>query len=168
MDQVWAREHVLNTLKRRALAGEPPVSVTELQGLAGMGPGDLTMALGLLVEEGKAIQVAEGAVPVYALAGLGDGAAEAPGVGGAAEVAADAPLIGVGESTTAPTMVQIARELHEHEARVARPVSIEPRTMSMSAAAAQALHPDSLGALIMAGLLEAAEAGVTFTFTVTP
>lgn len=162
MDQIWARDRVLTEMKRRRLAGDPPIGKLELQPLVGMGHGDVEYALTILAEEGKVSKIEEGAVAVYELQEDEPGAGEAPSAADAPEVAGEAPSSPWAGAAAAEPVRDMGREIET----LMR--SIAPRTMSMSAAAAQALHPDALGALIMAGLLEASDAGVSFTFTVEP
>jgi hypothetical protein len=160
MDQVWARNHVLTTLKRRHLAGEPPVGVQELQALAGIGPGDLDITLGVLVEEGKVVRFGADHQPAWALA---PESADIPEYH-AAEAAAETASPAEPPSPWTPAAADEARTVELAPAPAA--AAGEPQEMRLNHAMVQAIHPDVLGAMIFAGCASAAEAGAEFRLVV--
>jgi hypothetical protein len=166
MDQVWARNHVLTTLKRRHLAGEPPVGVQELQALAGMGPGDLNVTLGVLVEEHKVVRLGSDQQPTFAL--MPEDMAVAPAEDAAPE---ELPSPWAGEAAAveqpAPAPV-MTPALAAVLAANAPATPGEPQEMRLNHTMVQAIHPDVLGAMIFAGCASAAEAQAEFRLVVVP
>jgi hypothetical protein len=159
MDAVWAREAIKTVLKRRQLAGEPPVSVIELQQLAGMGAGDLNVALGLLVDDGSIREIANGAGKVYDLPPEDEQPAAAAEPPSPFAEAADARPAPVGDTPAV---------LAEMLAANGGAKSSEPRELRLTAHVVQAIDSDTLGAMVLAGVIEASDAGAPFTLVVTP
>jgi hypothetical protein len=166
MDAVWAREAIKTVLKRRQLAGEPPVSVIELQQLAGMGAGDLNVALGLLVDDGSIREIANGAGKVYDLPPEDEqpaAAAEPPSpFAGDAVAVPPAPMAQAGDAPA------VLAHLAEMLAANGGAKSSEPRELRLTAHVVQAIDSDTLGAMVLAGVIEASDAGAPFTLVVTP
>lgn len=165
MDQVWAREVVLGALKRREMAGEGAIDTLLLQQLAGIGPGDGAAAADLLVEEGLALRADTPGGPQWWLKPEEEVAAVAPET----EPEPPAAFPSDGLPAAAVTMPAALQQLAETLAANggARPSS-EPRELRLTNHVVQAIDPDTLGAMVLAGVIEAGEAGAVFTLVVLP
>lgn len=173
MDQIWARDQVLNVLKRRDMAGEGPVDVMTLQQLGGIGPTDGLMAAELLVEEGLAVREdGGGSGPLWRLLGEGD----AEPAAAAAPFEPEPPAAFPSDAAAAPAAVPVAsgdfagalQQLVNTIAAnggAARQVG-EPRELKLTNHVVQAIDSDTLGAMVLAGVIEAAENGAEFRLVV--
>lgn len=175
-DQVWARQHVLTTLKRRALAGEGPALLEELQQLAGMGPVDLTVTLGVLVDEGAVVNSPAGwsAAPHVV-----DGE-QAPNGATAAAALVDEleddgpatprlPLDARDHPALPPEVIEAAAALMAAGSTPpGAPVDSSPRRVTLSAAIVAVLQPEQIGAMVLAGMADAEAAGAVFELVIEP
>jgi hypothetical protein len=173
MDQVSARTVVESVLERAWKAGEGLVDTLTLQQRGGIGPTDGAAAANLLVEDGHAVREDTPGGPAWRFIPEEDrGAAETgEAVGGELEPPAVFPsdLAPVGVPAAAAAMPAALQHLAEALAANggARP-SGEPRELRLTNHVVQAIHPDTIGAMVLAGVIEAGDAGAVFTLVVVP
>jgi hypothetical protein len=152
---------VLTLLKRADMEGKPPVPFSDLQAQLGIGTTDLMVSLELLVQEGSAQRHDDGAGG-HAYAAV----MEAPGPEPVPPIPAH---FAEGESATAPAptatdlspLREVVSEVHLDATRGGEPVVVV-----LTAAIVQGMHPEVVGAMVLAGI-ESAE-GREFVLRVLP
>lgn len=169
MDQVWIRQVVGDQLRKRQLAGEGPVSILELQQLAGIGPGDATFGADLLVEEGLAVREDAPGGATYRLKPEEEqptaAAVPEPPAAFPSDLAA-APAAALADPGGMPALLQQLAPLLA-AANGSQPAG-EPRELKLTSAVARAIDTEAFGAMILAGVMEAVEARAEFRLVVVP
>lgn len=177
MDQVWTRQVVLDTLTRRQMAGEGPLDTMGLQTAAGLGPLDASGAADLLVEEGIVARESGSTGPQWRL----KSEEELERV--ARETLVEEDPLGYDPSRAdfepePPAAFPSDESDRAERARATELASAAVehfgvsrglvREVVLTATMMQAMSADTVGSLILAGVIEAADAGAEFRLVVKP
>lgn len=143
-DPVWQRDVVLTQLRRRDREGGEPVSRDTLVELCGVGPNDLEVTLGVLVEEGAVVTTPGDGEELYALH-PDDPDANPP----VASPDADDVLT---EPPTEPGEPEAAREQPDEPPGGVALAQRERPTVALTRGMVDGLDAETVGKLVLAGL----------------